>query len=91
MKRGHLFWAQDRQRSEEINFQALFDKYWGSVKHEFTVPSQSWPLTSPLISDRRAGVVVIGKYRWSLELRFSANNTVCLLATAPPGSLTVFA
>ena len=90
MRSGHLFWAKDRQRSEEIDSQALFDQYWGSNKHEFTLPSQSCLPTSPLISERRAEVVVIGKYRWSLELRFSANNTVRLLATAHPGSLTLF-
>ena len=32
----------------------------------------------------RAEVVVIGKYRWSIELRFSANTTVRLLAAANP-------
>jgi len=34
---------------------------------------------------RTAEVIVVGKYRWSLELRFSAHTTVCLFATTHPG------
>jgi hypothetical protein len=41
MKSCYLLWATYRQRSEVIDVQALFNDYWGSKKHEFTVPSQS--------------------------------------------------
>ena len=84
MRSGHLFWAKHRQRSEVVDLQTLFNEYWSSTKHEFTVPSQSWPRTSLLISDGRAGVIVIGKYRYSLELRFSINTTVRIPAAAYP-------
>jgi len=40
MRRGHLFWAKIRQTNEAIDLQALFDDYWGSNKHDFTVPRQ---------------------------------------------------
>ena len=40
MKRGHLFWANYQQTSEVIDVKALFNDYWSSNKHEFTVPSQ---------------------------------------------------
>ena len=40
MRRGHLFWANYRQTSEVIDVKALFNEYWSSDKHEFTVPSQ---------------------------------------------------
>jgi len=40
MKSGYLLWAKSRQKSEAIDLQALFDEYWSSSKHEFTVPSQ---------------------------------------------------
>ena len=45
MRRGHLFWAKDRLAGEVIDLQELFNEYWGSVKHVFTVPSQSWSPT----------------------------------------------
>ena len=67
-----------------IDLGTLFNEYWSYTKHEFTVPSQSCPPTRPLISDRKAEVVIIGKYCWSLELRFSAHTTVRLLVTAHP-------
>jgi len=41
MRRSHLFWAKDRQASEVIDLQELFNAYWGSVKHVFTISSQS--------------------------------------------------
>ena len=40
MKSGHLFWAKHRLASEVIDLQALFDEYWSTSKHVFTVPSQ---------------------------------------------------
>jgi len=52
MKRGHSFWATYRETSDIINLQALFDDYWSSTNHEFTVLSQSLLPTSSRISDR---------------------------------------
>ena len=40
MRSGHLFWASYRQTSEVIDVKALFNDYWSSKKHEFTLPSQ---------------------------------------------------
>ena len=54
MRTGHSFWAKIRQNSDIIDIQALLESYWGSTEHEFTVSSQSQPLTSLLISDREA-------------------------------------
>jgi len=51
MKRGHLFWAKYRQKSEAIDVQGLFNDYWGLKEREFTLSSQSRSPTSPLISD----------------------------------------
>jgi len=36
-----LFWKKRRQENEVIDLQAIFDEYWDSTKHEFTVLSQS--------------------------------------------------
>jgi hypothetical protein len=52
MKRGHSFWATYRETSEVIYLQGLFDDYWGSNSHEFTVLSQSLSPTRSQISDR---------------------------------------
>ena len=41
MKIGHLFWAKHRLASEVIDLQALYNEYWSTSKHVFTVPSQS--------------------------------------------------
>ena len=49
---GKFPWAKSRQASEVIDLQALFDNYWISDEHELTVSSQSWPPTSPFVSDR---------------------------------------
>jgi hypothetical protein len=40
MRSGHLFWANYRQTSEVIDVKGLFNDYWSSDKHEFTVASQ---------------------------------------------------
>jgi len=37
---GNLFWAKSRQTNDVVDLQGLFDDYWSSNKHEFTVPSQ---------------------------------------------------
>src|SRR5258708_22752223 len=52
MRSGHLFWSKYRQTTEAIDLQALFNEYWSSKKHEFTLQRQSCPPTSPLMSDR---------------------------------------
>ena len=41
MKKGHLFWATHRQMGEVVDHQSLFNDYWSSNEHEFTVLSQS--------------------------------------------------
>ena len=38
---GHSFWAKDRQASETIDLQQLFDDYLDSTDNKFTVSSQS--------------------------------------------------
>jgi len=40
MKSGHSVWAKYREASDIIDLQALFNDYWNSNKHEFTVLSQ---------------------------------------------------
>ena len=54
MRSSHSFWPKNRLASELIGIKALFDDYWGSDKHEFTVASMSSSPTSPLISDHEA-------------------------------------
>jgi hypothetical protein len=36
-----LFWEKNRQANEVIDLQGIFNEYWNSTKHEFTVLSQS--------------------------------------------------
>jgi len=36
-----LFWRQNRRENEVIDLQAIYDEYWDSTEHEFTVLSQS--------------------------------------------------
>ena len=38
---GKFLWGKDRQASEVIDLQSLFDDYWSSDEREFTVPSRS--------------------------------------------------
>ena len=85
MKSGHSVWAKYREGNEVIDLHGLFSDYWSSNNDEFTVMSQSSSPASPYISsDRRTEDVVIGKHSGSLEVRFSANNTVRLFATVDP-------
>ena len=53
MKSGHAIWAKYREASEIIDLQGLFNDYWGSNEHEFTVLSQSLSPTSPRTSDQK--------------------------------------
>jgi hypothetical protein len=47
MKHGHAFWATYRETGDIIDLQGLFNHYWGSDSHEFTVLSQLLSPTSP--------------------------------------------
>jgi len=51
MKSGHSVWAKYREASEVINLDGVFNDYWRSIKHEFTVQSQLLSPTGPRISD----------------------------------------
>jgi hypothetical protein len=76
-------WAKWKQTSNEIDIEPLFNAYWNTNKHEFTVSGQSWRANSPLMSDREiADVVAIGKHSGSLHLKLSTNPTVRLFSTA---------
>ena len=37
MKNGHSIWAKYREGSEVIDLDGLFNEYWSSNDHEFTV------------------------------------------------------
>jgi len=74
MRSGQFLWARNRSASEVIDLQALFNDYWSSNKHEFTVPSQSRSPTSPFVSDREGqetflsseGItVIIGHWKYN--------------------------
>jgi hypothetical protein len=54
MRTSYLIWVKNRVASELIDVQALFNEYWGSNKHEFTVLGKSSLPTSPLVSDHEA-------------------------------------
>jgi hypothetical protein len=54
MRSSHLFWGKTRLASGLIDVQALFNDYWSSIKHEFTVLSKSSSSTCPLLSDHEA-------------------------------------
>ena len=51
MKSSHSIWAKYREASKVIDLHGLFNDYWSSNDHEFTVLGQSLPPTSPRISD----------------------------------------
>ena len=92
MKSGHSVWAKYREASEVIDLHELFSDYWSSNNDEFTVMSQLSSPTSPCISsDRKTESVVIGKHSGSLEVRFSANNTVRTPVIVHPRPLILFA
>ena len=55
MKKGHSFWATHRQMGDVVDHQSLLNDYWSSNEHEFTVLSQSYSPTSPLMSSDRDG------------------------------------
>ncbi len=76
----------------EIDCQELFKDYWSTTAHEFPLQGQSESPISPLIVDREgAADIVTGKHSCSLELQFSAEVTVRLLAISPRRLLISFA
>jgi len=54
MRSSHLLWGETRRASALIDVQALFNDYWGSIKHEFMVPSKPSSPTHRLVSDHKA-------------------------------------
>jgi hypothetical protein len=71
------------QTRNEIDIQSVFNVYWNTNEHVFTVSSQSWPSNGPLISDREiADVIAIGRHNGSLDLQFST-LTVRLFCNCP--------
>ena len=63
MRSGLSLWAKIRQKSADIDIQELLKEYWDSIEHEFTVPSQSRPPTSPPISNTKHR----GRYDWKVQ------------------------
>ena len=85
MKSGLLRLGKVEQGSKEIDCQELFEDYWDTTIHEFPIRGQSESPTCPHIADREcAADILTGKYSCSLELQFSAEVTVRLLAILPP-------
>ena len=89
VKSGHLPWGKKGQGSNEIDCQALFNDYWSTTAHEFPVQGQLELQASPFIADRDgAADIVAGRHSFSLELQFSAEVTVRLLAITHRRRLT---
>ena len=83
MQSSHLPWGKKEQGSKEVDCQGLFDDYWSTTAHEFSVRSELESPTSPFIADREgAADIVAGKHRCYMELQFSAEVTVRPLAIA---------
>ena len=93
MKGGPLQWGKKEQGSKEIDCQALFKDYWTTAAHEFPVRGQSESLIfSPHVADRQgAADIDAGKHSCSLELQFSAEVAVRLLAISHHRFLIMFA
>ena len=92
MKTGHFPLGKKEQGSKEIDSKDLFEDYWSTTAHEFPVQGQLESPIGPLIIDQEGAVdIVTGKHSCSLELQFSAEVTVRLLAIAHRGLLTMFA
>ena len=81
MKSGLFKLGKEEQGSKEVDCQELFNKYWDTTAHEFPIRGQSESPTSPHAADREGAVeIVAGKCSCALELQFSAEVTVRLLA-----------
>ena len=91
MKSGLLRLGKEEQGSKEIDCQDLFGDYWSTTAHEFPVQGQLESPTSPHVADREGTAdIVTGKYSCSLELQFSAEVTVRLLAISHHRLLITF-
>ena len=83
MKSGHFPLGKKEQGSTDIDCKELFKDYWNTTAHEFPVQGQSQSSISLLNVDRDGVAdIVTGKHSCSLELQFSAEVTVRLLAIA---------
>ena len=92
MKSGLFRLGKEAQGSKEIGCQELFNDYWGTTSHEFPVQGQSESPTGPHVADREGTAdIVTGKYSCSLELQFSAEVNVRLLAISHRRLLITFA
>ena len=92
MKSGLFRLGKEEQGSKAIDCQELFKDYWDTTAHEFRVRGQSESPTGPHIADQQgAAEIVAGKYSCSLELQFSAEVTVRLLAISHHRLLITFA
>ena len=92
MKNGPFQWGKKEQGSKEIDCQELFEDYWNTTAHEFPVRGQSESLISPHVADREgAANIDAGKHSCSLELHFSAELAVRLLAISRHRFLIMFA
>ena len=84
--------GKKEQGSIEIDCQALFKDYWNTTAHEFPLQGQSDPPISSLVVHREgAADIVTGKHSCSMELQFSAEVTVRLLAISHRTLLITFA
>ena len=91
MNRDHLRWWKKEQGTKEIDCQALFEDYWSTTAHEFAVQGQFGSPPGPFIANREgAADIVAGNHSYSLELQFSAEVTVRLLAITHRRLLTPF-
>ena len=68
MRSGHSVWAKTRQAYDIINIQGLLNQYWDSTEHEFMVPSQSRPPTSPPFLIEKHSGHVPWKVRWAFRV-----------------------
>jgi len=92
VKKAHLSLGRKEQGTTEIDCQALFNDYWNTTAHEFLVQGQLESPTSPFITDRKGTAdIVAGKHSCSMELHFSAEVTVRLLAIVHRRLLMLFA
>ena len=91
VNRSHLPWGKKEQGTEEIDCEALFKDYWCTTAHEFPVRGQLESPPGPFIANREGTAdIVAGKHSYSLQIQFSAEVTVRLLAIAHRRLLTLF-
>ena len=67
MRSGHSVWAKTRQASDIIDIQGLLKQYWDSTEHDFMVPSQSRPPTSPPFLIEKHSCHVLWKVQWAFR------------------------